>query len=146
MIPVIPARATTMMIGALTLSILGALVIGQAAVDAKIVSAPIIIVVALAGITGLMLPRLKGYVIVHRFVLLAFACALGLYGMLLGILFLLTGLYSASAFGVPVMADSYSAGFQDQKDILIRAPWPMMIKRPRFLSSDRVRQAGGKTK
>lgn len=129
-----------------TLSILGALVIGQAAVDAKIVSAPIIIVVALSGITGLMVPRLKGYIIVHRFVLLAFACTLGLYGLLLGILFLLAGLYSAMSFGIPVMADSYSAGFQDQKDILIRAPWPKMIKRPRFLSSDRVRQAGGKTK
>lgn len=129
-----------------TLSILGALVIGQAAVDAKIVSAPIIIVVAFAGITGLMVPRMKGYIIVHRFLLLVFSCVLGLFGLLLGLLIMLAELYSMTSFGVPIMSSTYTAGFQDQKDLLFRAPWPKMIKRPRFLSRNRVRQAGGKTK
>ena len=129
-----------------TLSILGALVIGQAAVDAKIVSAPIIIVVAFAGITGLMVPRIKGYLILHRFLLLLCACVMGLYGLLLGILFMLAGLYRMTSFGIPIMSDAYSAGFQDQKDLFIRAPWPKMIRRPKFLSKNRIRQSGGKTK
>ena len=123
-----------------TLSILGALVIGQAAVDAKIVSAPIIIIVAMSGICGLMVPRLKGYVIVHRFFLLACACVLGLYGLLLGLIVLLAGLFGMTSFGVPVMSDVYSRGFQDNKDLYVRAPWWMMRKRPQFLSENKTRQ------
>lgn len=130
-----------------TLSIVGALVIGQAAVDAKIVSAPIIIIVALTGICGLMVPRLKGYVIVHRFFLLAFACVLGLYGLLLGLLALLAGLFGMASFGVPIMSCVYSRSAQDWKDIFIRAPWWTMLKRPRFLSENRMRQpASGRPK
>ncbi|QAT51115.1 spore germination protein [Caproiciproducens sp. NJN-50] len=126
-----------------TLSIVGALVIGQAAVDAKIVSAPVVIVVALTGICGLMISRLKGYVIIHRFFLLACACFLGLYGLLLGLLVLLTGLFAMTSFGVPIMPDVYAKGMQNYKDVYVRAPWWTMIKRPKFLSGNKVRQSGG---
>lgn len=123
-----------------TLSIVGALVIGQAAVNAKIVSAPIIIVVAFTGICGLMVPRLKGYVILHRFLLLMFACALGLYGLLLGAMVILTQLFKMTSFGIPIMTNTYSRGLQDEKDLYVRAPWWMMIRRPNFLSHNRIRQ------
>lgn len=126
-----------------TLSIVGALVVGQAAVDAKIVSAPVVIVVALTGICGLMVTRLKGYVIIHRFFLLVCSCAMGLYGLLLGLLVLLTGLFGMSSFGVPIMPGVYKTKAQDYKDTYVRAPWWTMIKRPRFLSRNRVRQSGG---
>ena len=130
-----------------TLSIVGALVIGQAAVDAKIVSAPIIIIVSLTGICGLMVPRIKGYVIVHRFFLLAFSCVLGMYGLLLGIIVLLAGLFSMTSFGIPVMSNVYSKNLQDEKDLYVRAPWWMMLKRPNFLSRNRTRQStAGKSK
>ena len=126
-----------------TLSIVGALVIGQAAVDAKIVSAPVVIVVALTGISGLMVYRLKGYVIVHRFFLLTCSCFMGLYGLLLGLLVLLAGLFGMSSFGIPVMPDVYTKGMQSYKDTYVRTPWWTMIRRPRFLSDNRVRQSGG---
>ena len=51
---------------ATALSILGALVLGTAAVEARIVSATVIIVVALTGLTGLMTQKLKAPVIVIR--------------------------------------------------------------------------------
>lgn len=124
-----------------TLSILGALVIGQAAVDAKIVSAPVIIVVALTGVCGLMVPRLKGYVILHRFFLVLFACMFGLYGLLLGMIVLLAGLFGMTSFGVPIM-NVYTRGFQDEKDFYVRAPWWAMLKRPQFLSPNKTRQTG----
>ena len=125
-----------------TLSILGALVIGQAAVDAKIVSAPVIIVVALTGVCGLMVPRLKGYVILHRFFLLLLACMFGMYGLLLGLIVLLAGLFGMTSFGVPIMSSVYARGLQNQKDVYVRAPWWTMLKRPQFLSPNRTRQAG----
>lgn len=124
-----------------TLSIVGALVIGQAAVDAKIVSAPIVIVVALTGICGLMVTRLKGYVIAHRFFLLLCACLLGLYGLLLGLLALLAGLFGMSSFGIPIMSNVYASGAQNEKDLFFRAPWWAMIRRPKFLSPNKVRQS-----
>ena len=128
-----------------TLSIVGALVIGQAAVDAKVVSAPIIIIVAFAGICGLMVPRLKGYLIVHRFILLLFSCVLGLYGLMLGLTCMLARLYNIESFGVPIMNDTYARSLQDLKDLYVRAPWGTMKKRPRFLSPNVYRQAESQT-
>lgn len=126
-----------------TLSIVGALVIGQAAVDAKLVSAPIIIVVGLAGITGLMVPRLKGYILIHRFCLLFCACILGLYGLLLGIVALLVGIFGMHSFGVPIVPDIHLKNPQEYKDIYFRFPWSLMKTRPGYLSENEVRQANG---
>ena len=122
------------------LSIVGALVIGQAAVEAKIVSAPIIIVVAFTGICGLMIPRIKGFVIIERFFLMGFACILGLYGYLLGVLAMLAYLYGTYSFGVPIMPNVYAREFQDYKDVYIRFSWKNMIKRPKVLTNDLTRQ------
>lgn len=122
------------------LSIVGALVIGQAAVQAKIVSAPIIIIVALAGITGLMVPRIKGLMIFLRFGLMLCSMILGLYGYLFGILAVLTHLFSLKSFGIPIMTSSYTKTWQDKKDIIIRAPWWYMLHRPKLLSRNQVRQ------
>lgn len=122
------------------LSIVGALVIGQAAVEAKIVSAPIIIIVSLTAITGLMVPRIKGYVIMQRFFLMGFASIMGLYGYLLGILAMLAQLYGTYSFGVPIMPNVYSNEFQDYKDAYVRIAWIKMRKRPSVLTSNMIRQ------
>lgn len=122
------------------LSIVGALVIGQAAVEAKIVSAPIIIVVALTGICGLMIPRIKGFVIIERFFLMGFSCILGLYGYLLGVLAMLAMLYGTYSFGVPIMPNVYAREFQDYKDVYVRVTWKKMTKRPQPLTNDLTRQ------
>ena len=129
-----------------TLSIVGALVVGQAAVDAKLVSAPIIIVVGLAGITGLMVPRLKGYILIHRFCLLFCACLLGLYGLLLGIVALMVGIFGMHSFGVPIVPDIHLSRPQEYKDIYVRFPWAFMKKRPGYLSGNQTRQATGEKK
>lgn len=125
------------------LSIVGALVIGQAAVDAKIVSAPMIIVVALTGIAGLMTPRIKGASILLRFALLIISSCLGFYGYMFGMLGFLTHIYGISSFGVPIMNSAYSSGPQDKKDFGFRVPWFMMKTRPKFLSKNRVRESSG---
>lgn len=122
------------------LSIVGALVIGQAAVTAKIVSAPIVIVVAFTAICGLMVPRIKGFVIVERFALMGFSCVLGLYGYLLGMLAMLGMLFGAKTFGVPIMRDSDSNTAQDRKDTFWRSAWTDMIKRPSEFTSNQTRQ------
>lgn len=129
-----------------TLSIVGALVIGQAAVTAKIVSAPIIIIVGIAGITGLMVPKVRGFEIVVQFIMLILVTSLGLYGFLFGYIGLLIYLYSLDSFGIPIMSNNDLGNFQQYKDSFMRAPWYKMIKRPKGLSNDKVRQARGGAK
>jgi spore germination protein KA len=123
-----------------TLSIVGALVIGQAAVEAKIFSAPIIIIVAFTGITGLMVPRSKSIDIILRFVLIFLSSLLGLYGYMFGILAFLIHVLQIESFGVAIMNSAYADTLQDSKDIFIRAPWWMMKKRPKYLSQNEVRE------
>ena len=123
-----------------TLSIVGALVIGQAAVQAKIVSAPIIIIVATTGITGLMNQKIKGFAITLRFVMLLASSLLGLYGFLFANMAMFALLYQTDSFGVPIMTKSRMMKLQDFKDTFIRAPWWLMLKRPKELTRNTTRQ------
>ncbi len=121
------------------LSILGALVIGQSAVEARIVSAPVIIVVALVGITGLVVPRLSGATLVIRPLLLMLAAFLGFFGFTIGMIALLIHLYNLNSFGVPFFTDILTLDDQKTKDLAIRAPWWKMLTRPEYLTGNRTR-------
>ena len=125
------------------LSIVGALVLGQAAVEARIVSAPIIIVVSVTAISGLILPKIGGAVFILRGILLLLATIVGLYGYLFGIMGLLLHLCELRSFGVPYLLCLTEYNFNDLKDTAIRAPWWYMNHRPKLLTSNSVRQTGG---
>lgn len=122
------------------LSIVGGLVVGQAAVEAKIVSAPMLIIVALSGIAGLMLPRLKGIVSYGRIILVLLAHIWGLFGYLTGIAALLILIFSLNSFGVDYTSSLSSISPQSIKDTLVRAPWRNMKTRPQGISNNRTRK------
>lgn len=125
----------------MTLGIVGALVIGQAAVEARFVSATMIIIVALSGITGLMIPKAKGASILLRTAFLLFASYLGLYGYIFGLIGLMIHLFTLNSFGVPYMSSLTSYNTQDLKDTVIRAPWWNMNFRPRYFApNNKIRQ------
>lgn len=126
------------------LSIVGALVLGQAAVDARIVSAPVVIVVGISGITSLMIPRIQGVAIIFRLLFLLLSAFLGLYGFIFGITGFLLHLCELRSFGVPFMLYLTSLDPKDLKDTAIRAPWWYIKYRPKLLAvNNRVRQATG---
>lgn len=123
------------------LSIVGALVLGQAAVEARIVSAPIVIVVAISGITGLMIPRIKGVLIILRLFFVLFSAYMGLYGLVFAITGFLLHLCQLRSFGVPYLLPFTSNDLNDMKDTFIRMPWKTMKERPKFLArSNPIRQ------
>ncbi|MBO4732946.1 MAG: spore germination protein [Clostridia bacterium] len=125
------------------LSIVGGLVVGEAAVQAKIISAPMLIAVAFSGICGLMVPRLKTSVLYIRVTSVILCSVLGLYGfMALGCVVLIHVL-NIESFGVDYTVSISSISFQSLKDTVIRAPWTKMIKRPLF-NKDLRRQGGKK--
>ena len=121
------------------LSVVGALIVGQAAVEARIVSAPVVIVVAFTGITGLMVPRMSGAVIALRFALIVISALLGFYGYLLGMVALLLYLGSLKSFGIDYTSQMYSADWSEMRDIYVRSPLTLMKDRPLFMSSDQKR-------
>ena len=121
------------------LSIVGALVIGQSAVEAKMVAAPMIIIVALTGITNLLVPRLNGPVIFFRYLFLFAASLLGFYGLVLAAACALIHLLNLRSFGVPQMMAAGNLRFQEVKDTFFRAPWWKMLLRPKGLTKNRTR-------
>lgn len=122
------------------LSIVGALVIGQAAVEAKFISAPIVIIIALTGITGLMLPKLSGAMIILRIVFIVLASFLGLYGYIFGMAGLFIHLMELRSFGVPYMYELMGIDpLEEIKDTYIRAPWWFIKYRQRLVSTNRTR-------
>ncbi|MFC4767944.1 spore germination protein [Effusibacillus consociatus] len=125
-------------------SIVGALVIGEAAVAAGIVSAPMVMVVAITGIASFTIPRYAAGIALRmlRFPMIILSGTLGLLGVMLGILFILTHLCSLRSFGVPYLSPMAPMKGRDMKDVLIRAPWWMLNTRPHLAGEyNKYRQA-----
>ena len=122
------------------LSIVGALVIGQAAVEAKLVASPMIIVVAITGITNLLVPKLNAPVIYIRLFVLVLSSMFGFFGLTMALSLVLIHLISLTSFGVPSVSLDGHLSLSRVKDIAIRAPWWDMVTRPEELAQDVKRQ------
>lgn len=101
------------------ISIVGALVLGEAAVAAGVVSSPMIIVVGITGITGFVNPPLTNISILLRIILILLATWLGLYGVLIGFFFILAHMCSLYSFGVPYLAPIAPTIWRELKDSFI---------------------------
>ncbi|WP_374016220.1 spore germination protein [Paenibacillus thiaminolyticus] len=121
-------------------SIVGALVIGQAAVEAGLVSPGMVIVVAITAISNFSFPAYDMGIAVRilRFPLMALAAVAGLYGIFIGLGLMLVHLCGLKSFGVPFMAPFAPYNWFDQKDALIRLP--------KIGLSERVQSIGTKNK
>ncbi|MDF2715848.1 MAG: gerKA5 [Paenibacillus sp.] len=114
-------------------SIVGTLVIGQAAVEAGIVSAVMVIIVSITAISSYVIPSSGMSISIRmiRFILMGLAASFGFYGILIGLIILVLHLASLYSFGVPYMSPLGPFLPEDQKDTLFRVPWPKMTTRPR---------------
>lgn len=121
-------------------SIVGALVIGQAAVQAGIVSAAMVIVVAGTGIASFTTPSYNLAVAARilRFLFMILAGLFGLYGILIGLIALVAHLSSLRSFGYPYLAPFAPFISEDQKDGLFRFPIGSKTTRPRLINKNRV--------
>lgn len=128
-------------------NIVGTLVLGQAAVEARLVSAPVVIVTALTGILTLMNVSLIGATIVIRFFLLLAASVLGIYGFLFGFFLVILHLLSIRSFGVPYLLNFSRVKNHNGQDVWIRAPWWSMTLRPKIIGGrNLVRQVAPKNR
>lgn len=110
------------------ISIVGAIIMGEAAVSAGIVGAPMVIVIAVTAVAGFIVPNQNDSLSIIRLVALMLAAIIGLYGILLCFLGLLIHLASLTSFGQPYF-DSFGYA-QDAQDTVVRMPLWTMEKRP----------------
>lgn len=120
-------------------SIVGALVLGQSAVEANFVSPAIIIIAATTGITSFMFNDMFGTIIIIRIYFLAFSTLFGLYGYIMSLIGVSIYLMSLRSFGVSYMLYTKNISIKDIKDVFIRVPWWYMSLRPKIISVKRKR-------
>lgn len=82
-----------------SLSIVGALIVGQAAVEARIISTSVVIVIAFTSVTSLINPKISGAEITFILFFLLLGTMLGLYGLLCGIIFFIVYIIRIKSFG-----------------------------------------------
>jgi spore germination protein KA len=122
------------------LSIVGALVIGQSAVSAGIIGAPMVIVVSIQAVSGFVIPNLAESAAVLRLIYLLLSAAFGGYGITIGALGTLVHMASLESFGYPYLSPIAPFDTEDLKDTAIRVPLWLMISRPKGMSVNRQRK------
>ncbi|MCO4852866.1 spore germination protein [Bacillus vallismortis] len=126
-----------------TIGLIGGVVIGQAAVQAQIVSALMVIVVSVTALASFTVPSYAYNfpLRIIRIVAMISAAALGMYGLIMVYLFVIGHLMRLKSFGqdyiIPIMAQPG----QDLKDTVIRIPTLFLKRRPtRNDPEDNIRQ------
>ncbi|MEW9699852.1 spore germination protein [Paenibacillus sp. SI8] len=124
------------------ISIVGALVLGQAAVQAGLVSAAMVIVVSFTAISNFVTPAINLAVAARliRFLLMLLAGSLGLFGILTGCMAILIHMASIKSFGIPYLSPFAPFVKPNMKDILIRLPWWKLKTRPTVMTKNINRQ------
>ena len=110
-------------------SIVGALVIGESAVTAGIISSSTLMVVATAAICSYVTSPLYPPVTILRFVFIIVAGMLGLWGIVLASAVVLISMCSKTSLGVPYMSSLSPFSFRSMRDVFVRAGWKKLSRR-----------------
>jgi len=124
-------------------SILGGLVLGDAAVSAGIISPIMILVVAISAISGLAFTsiELTSAIRFWRIFLMILAASLGIYGIFLGLLLLVTKLASITSFEMPYLAPFAPFVKDEQQDAILKINNGNKVKKrnPLLTTKNRIR-------
>ncbi|MBH0172679.1 spore germination protein [Fictibacillus sp. 23RED33] len=117
-------------------SIVGALVLGQAAVQAGLVSPAMVIVVGITAVASFAIPSFAVATSARllRFPLMLISSVFGFYGLTLALIVIIAHLSSLRSFGYPYLSPFAPLQTQDLKDSLFRFPITKLFKRPEKLS------------
>ncbi|MBE7056145.1 MAG: spore germination protein [Ruminococcaceae bacterium] len=129
-----------------TIGIVGALIMGESAVSAGLVSPLLLICVALSAVSGFVVSGLNGVQNILRLIYLVLAATLGGLGVAFGLFFTLLHLSVLKSFGRPYLQPFAPLEPRDLKDSVVRAPLWKMILRPTAFSRNRVRFSNTKNK
>ena len=125
-----------------SISILGGLVLGEAAVSAGLVSPIMIIVIALSVISGLLFTSnsLAYSIRYYRFILLILSAFFGLFGLFIGMMLLIIKLCSITSFGYPYTSPFAPLIKTELKDSIIKIKnKSIRLRNPLLASKNLVR-------
>ncbi len=114
----------------ISLSIVGAIVLGDTAVKAGLISSPAVLVTALSAIGIFCVPDQVGALSILRFIFLCCSAVMGLFGIVILIIIITAYLVSLSSYGAPYLAPYAPRITPDLKDGLLKSSTVNMDKRP----------------
>jgi len=126
-------------------SIVGTLVVGQAAVEAKLVSPAIVVIVAMTAISSFTIPNqdFTNVIRIWRFVFALISTILGLLGLVLAIIIFMFKLCKLESFGVAYMSPFVSNDGNDIiYDTILKIPPKFNKTRPTSLNTKNVKRQG----
>jgi len=126
------------------ISIVGALILGEAAVSAGLVSPALVIVVAATAIASFISPIYSMSISVHllRFPMIILAGTLGLFGVIMGLAAILIHLCAVRSFGVPYLTPLAPMILSEWKDTVVRLPlWQMDTGPKSLVKQEYIRQS-----
>jgi len=115
-----------------TVTVVGALIVGDSAIRAGITCPAMIVIAAITVISTFTLVNqsLSGAVTVVRFYMLIFCCLLGMYGFFIGLFTIILYLSTLNSFGVPYLAPLSPPYFKDMIAAILKKPWRDADNRP----------------
>ncbi|HPP36757.1 MAG TPA: spore germination protein [Clostridiales bacterium] len=125
-------------------SVVGAVVVGQAAVDARLVSPAVVVIIAITAISSFTMPNqdFSNALRLWRFIFAIFSSIIGLYGLSIGAIILLHHLSSIEVLGVPYLSPFVGGDGKNLQDAVFRFPFSMQKKRPMSLRTTNKRRRG----
>ncbi len=124
------------------MSTVGALVVGQAVVEANLVSSPALVIVAITAVLGFMIPNtaLRNALRLVRFSIALLSSLMGLLAIAAGVFILLIYLCSIDSFGVAYLSPIVDSDKKSQHDTFIRGSIFSFKKREKTLSKNLTKQ------
>lgn len=127
------------------LSIVGALILGEAAVNAGIVSPIMIIVIAITAVSALLFtePEIINGIRWYRLLFMLGANFLGIFGVVTVFIYFIIKLSSLESFGLPFLYPFSPTSLTGLKNSIIKFPTKLINKREKFFSNNLTRLRGG---
>ena len=123
------------------LSTVGALILGEAAVNAGIVSPIMIIVIAITSLSALIFtePEMTNGLRWYRLLYMLGGISMGIVGIVICFMFMIIKLCSLESFGIPYCIPFSPISLIGLKNSIIKYPAKDLSKREKFLSNNRIR-------
>ena len=121
----------------MALSIVGALILGETAVNAGLVSPPTVMIVALSGLTFYVVPNQASQFSMLRLLFIFAGATLGLFGVLVLAVWVVSYLCSFDSYESAYLAPATPYINSDMKDFLVKAPLMNMKYRPQSIANNK---------
>jgi spore germination protein len=127
-----------------TIGVVGGIVIGQAAVQAGLVSNVMVIVVSITAIASFIVPDLEmaAGIRIIRFPMMLISALFGMIGIIIGMMVLVIHLLSLESLGFPYSSPISPLHISDMKDAFVRLPQRMLNKRPLSVKPKQLKRHG----